>query len=76
MDKRKWNLRLDIPGQREWALNFYKRKKNQLKDERKNENKITKLNDDDEWRYSRYDVENEYEEFVIHKKWKDVKNED
>lgn len=60
---------------RNWCMNFYKRKKNQLKDERKNENKETKLNDEDEWGYSRYDEENEYEEFIIHKKWKDVKNE-
>ena len=61
---------------RKWALNFYKRKKNQLKDERKNENKVKKLDDEDDWGYSRYDEENEYEEFFIHKKWKDVKNED
>ena len=61
---------------RKWAINFYKRKKSQLEEERKNENKITKLDDEDEWRYTRYDEENEYEEFIIHKKWKDVKNED
>ena len=53
-----------------------KSKKDSKKEDDKDENKVTKLDDEDEWRYSRYDEENEYEEFVIHKKWKDIKNED
>ena len=61
--------------ERKWALDFYKRKKNQLKDERKNEDKIKKLEDEDEFAYTWYDVENEWEGLRKSIKWREVKEE-
>ena len=60
------------------SLEFYRRKKNGLNDERKKENKETRLDDKDEWGYSWNEVDNRWEQcegMNIFKKWSKVKEE-
>lgn len=57
------------------SLDFYRRKKNGLSEERKKENKVAKLDDENEWGYSWIDVENGWEGLNTFKKWRKVKEE-
>ena len=60
---------------RKKSLDFYRRKKNGLNEERKKENKIERLNDEDERGYSWVDIENGWEGLNAFKTWAKVKEE-
>lgn len=62
---------------RKESLEFYKAKVKNLSKERKEENQqaLGKLKDEDEFTYTWFDVENEWEGLRKSKKWRDVKKE-